>query len=78
MIHKKKEKRRTFCYLKPTVVTTENALMSAFIETETHLNSTGVTTEAPWFESLVISRPNLNSIVATTEVGHHIAQEYAE
>ncbi len=45
MIHKKKEKRRTFCYLKPTVVATEGTEQVMANVVDKNLNSTLVTTE---------------------------------
>ena len=45
MIHKKKEKRRIFCYLKFTVVTTEDDVKQRHVLTIENLNSTVVTTE---------------------------------
>ena len=67
MIHKKKEKRRTFCYLKPTVVATEGTLQVMANVVDKNLNSTLATTEG--VSSLTAARciSNLNSTLVTTE-----------
>ena len=67
MIHKKKEKRRTFCYLKPTVVATEGTVQVMANVVDKNLNSTVVTTEDHTFAIDPFINRNLNSTVVTTE-----------